>query len=147
MVLLFVLAVLGVVIAVDLVLAGVWIFGIADSNPVEPGRRAGLGTMIRSVPPELYLWGAAITAALILIVSTVNVLRLTDGGEAVAKMAGARRVSPETRDPLERRFLNIVEEMAIASGVRVPAAYIMDGENGINAFAAGWDISGAVVAV
>jgi Zn-dependent protease with chaperone function len=77
----------------------------------------------------------------------VNVLKLADGGEAVAKMAGARRVSPETRDPLERRFLNIVEEMAIASGVRVPAAYIMDGENGINAFAAGWDVSGAVVAV
>jgi len=147
MVLLFVLAVLGVIIAVDAVLAGVWIFGISDSAQVEPGRRAGLETMIRSVPPVLYLWGAAVTAALILTVSTVNVLRLTDGGEAVAKMAGARRVSPETRDPLERRFLNIVEEMAIASGVRVPAAYIMDGENGINAFAAGWDISGAVVAV
>ena len=147
MVLLFVLAVLGVVLAVDAVLAGVWIFGIADSGFVEPGRRAGLLTMLRSVPPHLYLWGAVVTAALILIVSTVNVLRLTDGGEAVAKMAGARRVSPETRDPLERRFLNIVEEMAIASGVRVPAAYIMDGENGINAFAAGWDVSGAVVAV
>jgi Zn-dependent protease with chaperone function len=147
MVLLFVFAVLGVVLAVDAVLAGIWIFGIADSGYVEPGRRAELITMIRSVPPQLFLWGAVVTAALILIVSTVNVLRLTDGGEAVAKMAGARRVSPETRDPLERRFLNIVEEMAIASGVRVPAAYIMDGENGINAFAAGWDVSGAVVAV
>jgi Zn-dependent protease with chaperone function len=62
-------------------------------------------------------------------------------------MVGARRISPETRDPLERRFLNIIEEMAIASGVRVPSAYIMDGEQGINAFAAGWDVSGAVVAV
>jgi len=147
MVLLFVFAVLGVILAVDAVLAGVWIFGIADSGVVEPGRRAGVLTMIRSVPPQLYLWGAVITAALILIVSTVNVIKLADGGEAVARMAGARRVSPETRDPLERRFVNIVEEMAIASGVRVPAAYIMDGENGINAFAAGWDVSGAVVAV
>ena len=147
MVLLFVLAVLGVVIAVNAVLAGIWIFGIADSAYIEPGRRAGVLMLIRSVPTQLYLWGAVITVALILIVSTVNVVKLADGGEAVAKMAGARRVSPETRDPLERRFLNIVEEMAIASGVRVPAAYIMDGENGINAFAAGWDVSGAVVAV
>ena len=147
MVLLFVLAILGVVLAVDAVLAGIWIFGIADSSYVEPGRRAGLLTMIRSVPPQLLLWGAVVTTLLILIVSTVNVVKLSDGGEAVARMAGARRVSPETRDPLERRFLNIVEEMAIASGVRVPAAYIMDGENGINAFAAGWDVSGAVVAV
>jgi Zn-dependent protease with chaperone function len=129
------------------VLAGVWIFGIADSGFVEPGRRASLMTLIRSVPLQLYLWGAVITVAIIFIVSAVNVVKLADGGEAVARMAGARRVSPETRDPLERRFLNIVEEMAIASGVRVPAAYIMDGENGINAFAAGWDVSGAVVAV
>jgi len=41
----------------------------------------------------------------------------------------------------------VVEEMAIASGVRVPGVYVMDGEGGINAFAAGWDVSGAVVAV
>jgi Zn-dependent protease with chaperone function len=147
MVLLFLLAVVAVVIAVDLVLAGVWIWGVSDSGYVEPGRRAGLWTMIRSVPAALYLWGAVGTAALILIVSTVNVAKLADGGEAVAKMVGARRISAETRDPLERRFLNIVEEMAIASGVRVPSAYIMDGEQGINAFAAGWDVSGAVVAV
>jgi len=37
--------------------------------------------------------------------------------------------------------------MAIASGVRVPTAYVMDGERGINAFAAGWEVSGAVIAV
>ncbi|HEV8096761.1 MAG TPA: M48 family metallopeptidase [Burkholderiales bacterium] len=147
MVLLFLLAVVAVVIAVDLVLAGVWIWGVSEIQPVEPGRAPGLLAMIRSVPPALYLWGAVGTAALILIVSTVNVAKLADGGEAVAKMVGARRISPETRDPLERRFLNIVEEMAIASGVRVPSAYIMDDEPGINAFAAGWDVSGAVVAV
>src|SRR5688500_14494285 len=131
MVLLFALAVLGVIIAVDLVLAGVWIWGVSEMRQVEPGRAPGLLTLIRSVPIGLYLWGAVATAAIILIVSTVNVAKLSDGGEAVARMVGARRVSPETRDPLERRFLNIVEEMAIASGVRVTAAYIMVGEQGI----------------
>src|SRR5204862_356240 len=44
-------------------------------------------------------------------------------------------------------LLNIVEEMAIASGVRLPQVYVMDGEQAINAFAAGWTVSGAVVAV
>ena len=62
-------------------------------------------------------------------------------------MVGARSVPPGTADPHERRLRNVVEEMAIASGVRVPEVYVMDGERGINAFAAGWDVSGAVVAV
>jgi Zn-dependent protease with chaperone function len=99
------------------------------------------------VPPEL-LWGGALgTLALILAVSAVQSARLGGDGEAVARMAGARPVSPESRDPLERRLLNVVEEMAIAAGVRVPKAYVMAGEPGINAFAAGADTSNAVVAV
>jgi len=62
-------------------------------------------------------------------------------------MVGARLVPSNTADPLERRLRNVVEEMAIASGVRVPEVYVMDDERGVNAFAAGWDVSGAVVAV
>jgi Zn-dependent protease with chaperone function len=95
----------------------------------------------------VYFVGALAAVALILIVSAVNVWRLSGGGATVAKMAGARAVAPDTADPLERRLRNVVEEMAIASGVRVPGVYVMDEEAGINAFAAGWDTSGAVVAV
>ena len=95
----------------------------------------------------MYVTGAAVTAALIFIVSLFNVARLGSGGTAVAKMAGARPVAPNTADPLERRLRNVVEEMAIASGVRVPEVYVMDQESGINAFAAGWDVSSSVVAV
>jgi Zn-dependent protease with chaperone function len=147
MVALFVAAVIGVVLAVDLVLALVYLWG-SDTRPaVEPGRAPGLGALLGAVPGELYLWGAIATAALVFLVSMVNVAKLADGGEAVARMIGARRVAPDTRDPLERRLLNVVEEMAIASGVRVPGVYVMDGEQGINAFAAGWNVSGAVVAV
>ena len=46
-------------------------------------------------------------------------------------MISARRVAPETADPPERRLRDVVEEMAIASGVRVPEVYVMDGERGI----------------
>jgi Zn-dependent protease with chaperone function len=130
MVVLFVLAVIAVVTAVDVAVGAVYVSVYEQRAPVS-----------------VYVTGAAVTAALILLVSLFNVVRLAEGGAAVARMVGARRVPPETTDPLERRLRNVVEEMAIASGVRVPEVYVMDAEKGINAFAAGWDVSGAVVAV
>jgi len=133
MVVLFLLAVVAVIFAVDAVLAIIWLW-TSDA----PGA---------AVPPGVYVWGAIATAGVIFIVSLFNVARLGTGGAAVAKMAGARLVPSNTRDPLERRLRNVVEEMAIAAGVRVPEVYVMDEERGINAFAAGWDVSGAAVAV
>jgi Zn-dependent protease with chaperone function len=139
LVLLYALAVVAVVAAVTAVLAGAYLYAGAAE---QPGPIA-----LAAVPPAL-LWGGALgTLALILAVTLVQSARLGGGGEAVARMAGARPVSPETRDPLERRLLNVVEEMAIAAGVRVPQVYLMAGEPGINAFAAGTDTSNAVVAV
>src|SRR5690606_35608921 len=49
-------------------------------------------------------------------------------------------------DPAERRILNIVEEMAIASGNPVPQVYLLE-EESINAFAAGTDRRNAVIGV
>ena len=69
------------------------------------------------------------------------------GGSAVAERAGGRRVSPGTQRADERRLLNVVEEMAIASGLPVPAVFVLEGETGINAFAAGLTPSDAAVAV
>ena len=47
-------------------------------------------------------------------------------------------VDPTTTDPQLRRFVNIVEEMALASGVPAPGLFMMPREPGINAFAAGF---------
>lgn len=69
------------------------------------------------------------------------------GGSAVAASVGARRVDPHTTDTLERRLLNVVEEMAIASGVPVPDVYVLDDEPALNAFAAGLTTGDAVIAV
>ena len=99
------------------------------------------------MPPALLVWGALGTAGVIFAVSLFHSLRLGGGGDAVAQMVGARPVAAESHDPLEQRYLNVVEEMAIASGVRVPKSYVMDHEAGINAFAAGYEVSNAVVAV
>jgi Zn-dependent protease with chaperone function len=143
MVALYLLAVLGVIVAVDAVLAGVYLW--MQSGSTLEARRAPLS--LAAVPPMLLLWGAAGTSAVIFLVSLFHTLRLAGGGEAVAELVGARRVAPETHDPLEQRYVNVVEEMAIASGMRVPKVYVMDQEPGINAFAAGYEVSNAVVAV
>jgi Zn-dependent protease with chaperone function len=60
---------------------------------------------------------------------------------------GASRVTRETADPKRRRLLNVVEEMAIASGVPVPEVYVLDQESGINAFAAGFTPADAAITV
>jgi Zn-dependent protease with chaperone function len=139
MVLLFLLAVVAIVLAVDLVLAALYAWGYLEIEGELPS--------LAVVPAAVWVWGALATAGVIFVVSMVNVVKLGGGGAAVADMVGARRVPSDTADPLERRLRNVVEEMAIASGVRVPAVYVMDGERGINAFAAGWNVSGAVIAV
>ena len=133
MVALFLLAVVAVIVAIDAVLGIIWLW--TSDAPRAP------------VPAGVYVWGALVTAAVIFLVSLFNIARLGSGGAAVAKMAGARLVASNTVDPLERRLRNVVEEMAIAAGVRVPEVYVMDQEAGINAFAAGWEVSGAAVAV
>jgi Zn-dependent protease with chaperone function len=143
MIVLYLLAVLGVIVAVDAVIAGVYLW--MQSGSTLEARRAPL--TLAAVPPMLLLLGALGTAGVIFLVSLVHTLRLGGGGAAVAEMVGARPVASETQDPLERRYLNVVEEMAIAAGMRVPKAYVMDHEAGINAFAAGYEVSNAVVAV
>lgn len=143
MVALYALAVVAVVLAVDLVL-GVVYLQVAEVR-VPPG--TGFLGMLLAVPSGIYVLGALGTAGLILSISLFHVLRLSAGGEVVAQMMGAREIPRDTRDRLEKRFLNVVEEMAIASGVRIPKAYVMDDEAGINAFAAGYDVSNAVIAV
>ncbi len=81
------------------------------------------------------------------LASLTKMQALRGGGSAVAEMLGGRRVSSTTEDPAEKRFLNVVEEMAIASGVPVPAVYLLENEEGINAFAAGHTPNDAAVAV
>ncbi len=91
-----------------------------------------------------------VSAGVALIVgggSAWKVFRLAKGGSSVAFGLGARCVAPNTSDPDERRLLNVVEEMAIASGVSVPLVFVLDRESGINAFAAGYSPNDAAVAV
>lgn len=94
--------------------------------------------------------GLLTAAAVVLLIGGGSLVRWVDlagGGERVAKMVGAREIDPDTRDADERKLRNIVEEMAIASGVTVPTLYVMDQETGINAFVAGYSPGQAVMVV
>src|SRR5947209_6383120 len=93
---------------------------------------------------------AAVAGGVVLLVagcSAVKIAELASGGKAVALMLDGREVSGATRDLRERRLLNVVEEMSIASGVPMPPVYVLEDEGGINAFAAGYRPGDAVVAV
>ena len=90
---------------------------------------------------------ALVTGAIIVSGSLFKIAALSSGGAAVAEMLNGRPIAPDTTDFQEKRLLNVVEEMAIASGTPIPKVYVMDGEAGINAFAAGFSTKDAVIAV
>ncbi|MGN6707422.1 MAG: M48 family metallopeptidase [Rhodanobacter sp.] len=134
LVILFVLAVIAIVVAIDVV---VW---FALGQHPAPGE-----------PPasnlNLLLGSSVIVLAGIGLGSLFRIMSLSDGGKSVAESMGAVAVPPDTRDPGLRRLRNVIEEVAIAAGVPVPDIYLMADEPGINAFAAGYSASDAAVCV
>jgi Zn-dependent protease with chaperone function len=124
LVLLFALAVLAIVVAVDAVL---WLAVGADGVALA--------------------WGALVTVGVIGLGSLYRLSSLSAGGEAVARGLGGVAVAEDSTDPDLRRFRNVVEEIAIASGLPMPQLYVLEHDAGINAFAAGYSPSDAVVAV
>ncbi len=87
------------------------------------------------------------TGLFIGLASLYRTARLRQGGGAVARGLGGTEVAADTGDPLRQRFVNVVEEMSIASGVPVPELFVLERESGINAFAAGFSPTDAAIAV
>ena len=137
LIVLFVLAVIAIVIAVNVVATVLY---HAFALPAAVGG-------ISSLPTGFYFTNTIVVLGLILGGTWLETNRLKAGGAVVAQMIGAREVDTSTRDLLDRRLVNVVEEMAIASGVAMPRVFVMDNEDSINAFAAGHSVSDAVVAV
>jgi Zn-dependent protease with chaperone function len=140
--LLFALAVLAIVIAIDAVLVLALLFG--ESR--DPETALSIADILRGNVGTL-VFGAIATAALIGVASLFKMATLRSGGSAVAQSLGATLVPSDTRNPHHRRLRNVVEEIAIASGVPVPEIYVLEQEAGINAFAAGYSPADAAIAV
>ncbi len=96
---------------------------------------------------ELAGWVTLFVTTVIGLVSWCKLRQLSRGGAVVAHLLGGRLVPLNTDDSEERQLLNVVEEMAIASGLPVPEVYVLDEESGINAFAVGNEITDAAVGV
>ncbi|TVQ79336.1 MAG: hypothetical protein EA380_04700 [Phycisphaeraceae bacterium] len=93
------------------------------------------------------LAGFGMTGLIIAGGSAYRINELRSGGLAVALALGGKPIDPDTKDPDERLVLNVVEEMAIASGVPIPPVFILPNEPAINAFAAGYTTGDAVIGV
>jgi Zn-dependent protease with chaperone function len=97
--------------------------------------------------PQLFL-GTSIAVLSIIGLGTIyRLIQLARGGVAVAEALGGRLLSYDTQIPEEKKILNVVEEIAIASGVRIPQVYLLDHEDSINAFAAGYKPDAAVIGI
>jgi len=98
--------------------------------------------------PELFAGVSAVISSIVFGGTAFKLVQLRQGGDKVAEMLGGRKVVPSSTQIHERRLLNIVEEMALASGVPVPPVYLITGqEQGINAFAAGYTMNDAVIGI
>ena len=143
--LLFAVAVLLLILLTNLLVAGFLWFG-QDYN-LYVGSREGMQGFL-----SYFSWarfgsiGLAITATVALVV-LVKWWQLSTGGKTVAENMGGTRIVPQTDDRAERRCLNVVQEIALAANMPVPAVYVLNSERGINAFAAGIAPTDAVVAV
>lgn len=127
------------VIATALIVAGVTlIVGVALFSVGTDGRPVDV-TLLASI--------AAAAALFIFGSSLYKTSRLSAGGGQVAVDMGGTLIPADVQDPLRRQLRNVVEEMAIASGVPVPEIYVLEEESGINAFAAGFAPGDAAVAV
>jgi len=137
--------VLAVNVAVSLLFTGFTNYGLMIRN-LNPGSSANESSLPWS-QVELLLWVTIGTLAVILIGSVFKTLQLARGGSAVAELLDGRLINSNTTDADERKLLNVVEEMSIASGVPVPQVYVMGSEPGINAFAAGHSTSDVAISV
>ena len=135
LVFLFIIAVVGIVAMVYAVFATGNM--LINNDPEEP---------IGFWQPGLFLLSSSLTLLVILGGSLVKVAQLAGGGKAVAGALGGSLVHPDTSDPHLKRLVNVVEEMAIASGCPVPPVYLID-DPSINAFAAGFTVDNAVIGV
>ena len=136
---LFALAVLSLIVITNLLVMAAFSFGGA-------GMTSMAATTGFHFDPMMFLIIGAIVSSIVLFGSLYKISSLSGGGARIAEMMNGRLLVSGSADPAERRVLNIVEEMAIASGTPVPPVYLME-ESGINAFAAGYSPSDAIVAV
>ena len=130
-----------------LVLAIVVLAGTLYALAVLGQHKLRRGREIDWLQGDVFFWTAGVALIVIVGGSLVRIAELSKGGGTIAIRLGGRLVSGVTKDAAERRYLNVVQEMALASGLPVPLCFVIDGDETINAFAAGNSPQDAAVGV
>ncbi len=140
LVLLFGLAVVTLIVMVNLLVMVV--FGYINRQQLQEG-----GTLLQQMDWQTF---AAVSAGVVVVVlagSLYKIMVLSAGGKVVAESLGGKLIPQNTKDLKQRKLLNVVEEMAVASGTPAPPVYLLADEPAINAFAAGFSPRDAVIGV
>ncbi len=140
LVLLFALAVTGLILLTNLLV--MFVIAYQQTGLVTPGYAPGQPALSW----HTFIPVAVGVATLVAGGSLFKMLQLAGGGRVVAEALGGQVIAQSSSDALHRKILNVVEEMAIASGLPVPSVYLLE-EPGINAFAAGWMPGDAVIGI
>ncbi len=140
LVFLFALAVITLIIMTNLLV--MMVFGYINSEQLRDGE-----TLIQQMDWLTFVAVGAGVSVVILVGSLYKIMALSAGGKTVAESLGGQLIPQDTEDLNRRKLLNVVEEMAIASGTPAPPVYLLADEPGINAFAAGFSPRDAVIGV
>ena len=135
------------VLAIVVMILGIYVTALLTLHYSSDDSNRRFTEPVDWIQPEIFF---AVTVVVLVVIgggSLYKIVELRRGGEAVALMLGGRRIHPNTTDLNQRRLLNVVEEMAIASGVAVPPVFLLQDEPGINAFAAGFTPDDAVIGI
>lgn len=145
LILLLILAVLCLV-AITTLLFAAFVYFTQEHGAVgeiSPGIWQGI---LHALSLQTFLWIALTVSSVVLIGSLFRFFQLRAGGKAIAEAMGGRLLAGSTTDANERKILNVIEEMAIASGSAVPPVYLIE-DDAINAFAAGYHPQDAVIGI
>lgn len=140
-----------IIAVVDLVVLAVFSLQAPLSSGTAAITHSGLENILSpqlwAANSDVLLGSSLATGGVIGLASLGKIASLRSGGGKVARDMGGVLITPDVKDPLRRRLYNVVEEIALASGVPVPEVFVMENEPGINAFAAGYSPADAAIAV
>lgn len=140
LVILFVLAVVTLIIMTNVLI--MIVFGVIDSQQLRDGQ-----ILVQRMDWQTFAAVGAGVSVVVLAGSLYKTIALSAGGKVVAESLGGQLIARNTQDLNQRKLLNVVDEMAIASGTPAPPVYVLANEPGINAFAAGFSPRDAVIGV
>jgi len=118
------------------------VFGVVNSQQMREGQ-----SLFAQMDWKMAATVGAGISVVVLVGSLYKMMALSAGGKVVAESLGGQLIPRNTEEPNQRKLLNVVDEMAIASGTPAPPVYLLANEPGINAFAAGFTPRDAVLGI